>query len=84
MPEFIDPCEGRNLFGSEPRNYNETRSPYPQQVQDSTFIAFAGLDAGWLFSGRLSVITSVGCSRVPVAGSGSTCRLRPEYGVVRE
>lgn len=34
MSEFIDQRAGRNLFGSDPRNYNEIRPPYPEQVYE--------------------------------------------------
>lgn len=34
MPEFIDWREGRHIFGSDPRNYNEIRPPYPEQVYE--------------------------------------------------
>lgn len=34
MPEFIDEHEGRDLFGSDPRNYNEIRPPYPEQIYE--------------------------------------------------
>ncbi|HEU0292853.1 MAG TPA: methyltransferase domain-containing protein [Anaerolineales bacterium] len=34
MPEYIDPQEGRTLFGSDPQNYNDIRPPYPEQVYE--------------------------------------------------
>lgn len=34
MPGFIDAQEGRALFGSDPRNYNDIRPPYPEQIYD--------------------------------------------------
>ena len=34
MPGFIDAQEGRALFGSDPRNYNDIRPPYPEQLYE--------------------------------------------------
>lgn len=34
MPEFIDQHEGRDLFGTDPQNYNEIRPPYPEQIYE--------------------------------------------------
>ena len=34
MPEFIGEDEGRDLFGSDPRNYNAIRPLYPEQVYE--------------------------------------------------
>jgi SAM-dependent methyltransferase len=34
MPEFIDKYEGRDLFGTDPQNYNEIRPPYPEDVYE--------------------------------------------------
>jgi SAM-dependent methyltransferase len=34
MPEFIDQRDGRDLFGSDPRNYDAIRPPYPEQVYE--------------------------------------------------
>ena len=34
MPEFIDKHEGRNLFGTDPQNYDEIRPPYPEQLYE--------------------------------------------------
>jgi SAM-dependent methyltransferase len=34
MPGFIDAQEGRTLFGANPRNYNEIRPPYPDQIYE--------------------------------------------------
>lgn len=34
MPGCIDEEEGRTLFGADPRNYNQIRPPYPEQLYE--------------------------------------------------
>jgi SAM-dependent methyltransferase len=34
MPGIIDEQEGRVLFGTDPRNYNDIRPPYPEQIYE--------------------------------------------------
>ena len=34
MPGLIDEQEGRVLFGTDPRNYNDIRPPYPEQIYE--------------------------------------------------
>src|SRR5438132_3410312 len=34
MPGCIDAQEGRALFGADPRNYNDIRPPYPEQLYE--------------------------------------------------
>lgn len=41
MPEFIDKQEGRDLFGTDPQNYNEIRPPYPKEIYEFLLITGA-------------------------------------------
>jgi len=34
MPGCIDTQEGRSLFGADPRNYNDIRPSYPEQIYE--------------------------------------------------
>lgn len=42
MPEFIDKYEGRDLFGTDPQNYNEIRPPYPYPEDVYEFLLTTG------------------------------------------
>jgi hypothetical protein len=45
MSEYFDAREGRGLFGSDPRNYDEVRPPYPEPLYE-LLVAAGALRAG--------------------------------------
>lgn len=76
MPEHIDRCEGRRLFGLDPEGYDQVRPAYPDWIFDDLCAS------GALFTGATTLEIGPGTGRATIRllehGAGPLTLLEPD------